>query len=38
MDLAKLKERFPNDFSIEGNKLSFKEFEKTLFDAEYTTK
>ena len=38
MDLAKLKERFPNDFSIEGNKLSFKEFEKTLFDAGYTTK
>lgn len=38
MDLAKLKERFPNDFSIEGNKLSFKEFEKTLFDAGYTAK
>ena len=37
MDLAKLKERFPNDFSIEGNTLSFKEFEKTLFDAGYTT-
>lgn len=38
VDLAKLKERFPNEFSIEGNKLSFKSFEKTLFDAGYTAK
>ena len=38
IDLAKLKERFPNEFSIEGNKLSFKAFEKTLFDAGYTAK
>ena len=38
VDFAKLKERFPNDFSVEGNKLSFKEFEKTLFDAGYTAK
>ena len=38
VDLAKLKERFPNEFSIEGNKLSFKQFEKTLFDAGYTAK
>lgn len=38
VDLAKLKERFPNDFSVKGNKLSFKEFEKNLFDAGYTAK
>ena len=38
VDLAKLKERFPNEFSIEGNKLSFKSFEKNLFDAGYTAK
>lgn len=38
VDSAKLKERFPNEFSIEGNKLSFKEFEKTLFEAGYTAK
>ena len=38
VDLSKLKERFPNDFSIEGDKLSFKAFEKTLFEAGYTAK
>lgn len=38
VNFAKLKERFPNEFSIEGNKLSFKSFEKTLFDAGYTAK
>ena len=38
VDLAKLKERFPNEFSVQGDKLSFKEFEKTLFDAGYTAK
>ena len=38
VDLAKLKERLPNDFSVKDNKLSFKDFEKTLFDAGYTAK
>ena len=38
VDLAKLKEGFPNDFSIKDNKLSFKEFEKILFNAGYTAK
>ena len=38
VDLAKLKEGFPNDFSIKDNKLSFKDFENILFDAGYTAK
>ena len=38
VDLAKLKEGFPNDFSIKDNKLSFKEFEKILLNAGYTAK
>ena len=38
VDLAKLKERFPKDFSIKDNKLSFKDFENILFEAGYTAK